>query len=51
MTTTLKHLLQELAFIEIPEIKRHSKGLLKALEKSNRKEMLDYLIIDKDKKE
>jgi len=41
---TLKNFLAELSFIQIPAIKRHAKGLLIALEKSNRKEMLDYEI-------
>ena len=39
---TLKHLLAELGYIEIPNIKRHARGLLKALEGSNRKEFLEY---------
>jgi len=42
--TTLKQFLAELTFIQIKEISRHAKGLLLALEKSNRKEMLDYEI-------
>lgn len=44
MITTLQNFLRELTFIQIPDIKRHAKGLLTALEKSNRKEMLDYLV-------
>ena len=39
---TLKQFLAELTFIKIKGISRHSKGLLLALEKSNRKEMLSY---------
>jgi len=39
---TLKNFLAELSFIQIADIKRHAKGLLIALEKSNRKEMLEY---------
>ena len=50
MTITLRHLLQELTFIKIPDIKRHAKGLLIALDKSNRKEMLEYEIKFNDKK-
>lgn len=46
--TTLKQFLAELTFIQIKEIKRHSKGLLLALEKSNRKEMLDYVVLSHD---
>lgn len=44
MITTLQNFLRELTFIQIPDIKRHAKGLLTALEKSNRKEMLEYTI-------
>ena len=44
---TLKNFLAELSFIQIKDIKRHAKGLLMALEKSNRKEMLDYGLIPK----
>ncbi len=44
MTTTLQSFLRELTFIQISDIKRHAKGLLTALEKSNRKEFLDYTI-------
>ena len=40
--TTLKQFLAELTYIQIKDISRHAKGLLLALEKSNRKEMLDY---------
>ena len=40
--TTLKQFLAELTFVQIKEISRHSKGLLLALEKSNRKDFLDY---------
>ena len=43
--TTLKQFLASLTFIQIKEISRHAKGLLLALEKSNRKEMLDYEVI------
>jgi len=43
--TTLKQFLAELTYIQIKEISRHAKGLLLALEKSNRKEFLDYPII------
>ncbi len=42
---TLQSFLRELTFIKIPDIKRHAKGLLIALEKSNRKEMLEYKMI------
>ena len=49
---TLKHFLAGLTFIEIKEISRHAKGLLLALEKSNRKEMLKYEIeLPKDNNE
>ncbi len=44
MIITLRHFLQELTFVQIPDIKRHAKGLLIALDKSNRKEMLEYEI-------
>ncbi len=44
MTTTLQNFLRELTFIQIPDIKRHAKGLLIALEKSNRKDFLEYEI-------
>ena len=39
---TFKNFLAELSFVKIPAIKRHAKGLLIALEGSNRKEMLEY---------
>jgi len=39
---TLKNFLAEMSFIQIEGIKRHAKGLLIALEKSNRKEFLNY---------
>ncbi len=45
MITTLQSFLRELTFIQIPDIKRHAKGLLIALEKSNRKEFLEYEMI------
>lgn len=44
---TLKNLLAELSLVEEKEIKRHAKGLLIAIEKSNRKELLDYGLIPK----
>ncbi len=44
MIITFQNFLRELTFIQIPDIKRHAKGLLTALEKSNRKEMLEYEI-------
>ena len=42
---TLKNFLAELSYNQILAIKRHAKGLLIALEKSNRKEMLEYEIV------
>ena len=42
--TTLKQFLAELSYIQIKEISRHAKGLLIAIEKSNRKKMLEYTI-------
>ena len=47
--TIFKQFLASLTFVEIKEIKRHAKGLLLALEKSNRKEMLEWKIKPKDK--
>jgi len=47
---TLRNFLAELSFIQIAGIKRHAKGLLIALEKSNRKEMLDYEVKFKERK-
>lgn len=41
---TLKNFLAELSFVQIKEISRHAKGLLIALERSNRKEILEYEI-------
>ena len=46
---TLKNFLAELSFIQIPAVKRHAKGLMIALEKSKRKEMLEYEVNWKDK--
>ena len=43
--TTLKQFLAELTFIQIKEISRHAKGLLIALEKTNRKDFLDDVVI------
>ena len=40
----LQNFLRELTFVQIADIKRHANGLLKALEKSNRKEMLEYQV-------
>lgn len=37
--------MQDLSFQELKDIKRHAKGLLLAIEKSNRKEFLDYQVI------
>jgi hypothetical protein len=42
--TTLKQFLAELTYIQIKEISRHAKGLLIAIEKSNREEMLKYQV-------
>lgn len=44
---TIRQLLQELSFIKINNIKRNAKGLLLALEDSNRKEFLDYEVEEK----
>ena len=41
---TIKNFLAELSFVQLKDIKRHAKGLLIAIEKSNRKELLDYEI-------
>ena len=45
---TLKQFLAELSYTQLKEISRHAKGLLLALEKSNRKEMLEYEVREKD---
>ena len=42
---TIKNFLAELSFVQLKDIKRHAKGLLIAIEKSNRKEILDYEVI------
>ena len=46
---SLQNLLAELSFVKIKNISRHAKGLLLALKKSNRKEILDYEILDNEK--
>ncbi len=45
MITTLQNFLRELTFVQVSDIKRHAKGLLIALEKSNRKEFLKYEVL------
>lgn len=42
---TLKNFLADLSFIQIKEISRHAKGLLIALEKSDRNEFLDNVVL------